>query len=93
MAVKAARIRVYGLVQGVFFRAHMKSVAEELGLVGWVRNLEDGSVEAYAEGDEAALRKLVEWCHRGPPAARVERVDVEWSSPQGELTGFIIRWS
>jgi acylphosphatase len=89
----SARIHVYGRVQGVFFRANMKKVAEDLGLSGWVRNLQDGSVEAYVEGPEENVRKLVEWCHVGPPAARVERVDVEWGEYTGLSSGFRIRWS
>lgn len=81
-----ARIRVSGLVQGVWFRQSTADEARRLGLEGWVRNLADGSVEAEAQGARPAVEALVRWCHRGPPAARVEGVDVEWA-PAGEPLG------
>jgi len=87
-----AHIYVRGRVQGVFFRATMRDVAEELGVSGWVRNLPDGRVEAVAEGPCEAVKKLIEWAHRGPPLARVERVDVVWEPYRGEYRGFRIRW-
>ncbi|MEM3032310.1 MAG: acylphosphatase [Nitrososphaerota archaeon] len=89
----SAHIRVYGRVQGVFFRVNMKDVADGLGVSGWVRNLPDGSVEAYAEGSEDSVRRLVEWCHRGPPSARVDKVEVSWSGPAQGHIGFRIRQS
>ena len=76
----ARRIVVTGHVQGVFFRATARLQAETLGLTGWVRNNDNGSVEIFAEGPIDALNALQQWCHLGPPAARVERVigeDVE----------------
>ena len=81
--VVRARIRVKGLVQGVCFRQSTADEARRLGLAGWVRNLDDGSVEAEAEGDRRLVEELVRWCHRGPPAARVEGVEVEWGAPRG----------
>jgi len=84
-------IRVYGRVQGVFFRAFIKSVADELGLTGWVRNVEDGSVEIVAEGDDEKLQKLIAEARRGPPMAFVERIDVEWGDYTGEFQDFRIR--
>jgi acylphosphatase len=74
-------------VQGVFFRAEARARAESLGLAGWIRNAEDGSVEAVFEGDEERVRSIVEWCRRGPAGARVEDVEVETEQPTGE-TGF-----
>lgn len=65
---------VSGLVQGVGFRAALESTAGTLQLAGWVRNRRDGRVEALVQGPEAAVQALVQWCHRGPPAARVEAV-------------------
>lgn len=70
------RLRITGLVQGVAFRASTVATARALGLGGWVANRADGSVEAVAEGDEAAVAALVRWCQQGPPAARVDHVDV-----------------
>jgi acylphosphatase len=74
-------------VQGVFFRAEARARAESLGLAGWIRNAEDGSVEAVFEGDDERVRSIVEWCRRGPAGARVEDVEVETEQPTGE-TGF-----
>ena len=70
------RLHIMGRVQGVAFRASTVATARALGLGGWVANRADGSVEAAVEGDEAAVAALVRWCHHGPPAARVEHVDV-----------------
>ena len=92
MGVKRAHLYISGLVQGVFYRANMQRKAEELGLSGWVRNLPDGRVEAVAEGDEEALKKLIDWAWRGPPAARVENGEVIWEEPRGDIRGFRIRY-
>ncbi len=83
---------VNGLVQGVFFRQHTLQEAHHLGLVGWVANLPDGSVRVIAEGDEATLRRLLDFLHKGPPAARVENVAVEWSAAAGEFNAFRVRY-
>jgi acylphosphatase len=84
-------VNISGRVQGVFFRASAVSQAQGLGLTGWVRNCDDGSVELVVEGARAEVDKLLEWCRRGPPGARVERVDVEWQSFQNEFRQFSIR--
>ena len=84
------RILVSGRVQGVLFRKTMMDVAKTLGVTGWVRNLRDGSVEALAEGEKTRLEELIEFCHSGPPGARVTSVAVEWSHFQGEFRGFRI---
>jgi acylphosphatase len=86
-----ARIVVSGEVQGVFFRQSTVDEARRLGLVGFVRNLADGRVEAEAEGERAAVEALIRWCHRGPPAARVDSVEVEWSAPTGAAGPFTAR--
>jgi acylphosphatase len=75
--MKHVSIRVYGRVQGVFFRASTKEKADELGVSGTVRNEYDGSVAVEAEGDDEAIAKFVEWCKRGPILASVERCQVE----------------
>jgi len=87
-----AHIFISGKVQGVFFRATTRDKANELGVKGWVRNLRDGRVEAVFEGDEDAVKKLIEWCHVGPPSARVEKVEVKYGDYRGEFDTFFIRY-
>ena len=72
----AHRLVIRGRVQGVGFRHAMRGEAQRLGLRGWVRNCADGSVEAVALGDDDQLDALERWARRGPPAARVDSVDV-----------------
>lgn len=74
---------ITGRVQGVWFRESARREADRLGLIGWVRNLVDGRVEAVAEGPLAALEAFVLWCHRGPAAARVDDVKREDGPPEG----------
>jgi acylphosphatase len=90
MARTRAHVFVSGTVQGVYFRATTREAAREHGVDGWVRNLEDGRVEAVFEGAEEAVEAMVEFCHRGSEATRVENVAVEHDEPQGE-DGFRIR--
>ncbi len=85
-----ARIRITGVVQGVWFRGSTADEAARLGLAGWVRNAADGAVEAEAEGERAAVDALVRWCHRGPPAARVDAVEVSWEEARGDRPPFRI---
>ena len=86
------RLYITGRVQGVAFRASTVATARALGLSGWVANRADGSVEAVAEGDDADVAAFVRWCHHGPPAARVDRVEVTDEPVQGALPGpFTIR--
>jgi acylphosphatase len=84
-------IRVYGTVQGVFFRHSACIKAGELGLVGFIRNEPDGSVYAEAEGESPALEKFFEWCQTGPPHAAVARVDVSLREADGTFEAFAIR--
>jgi acylphosphatase len=83
MSLVGLRIRVTGLVQGVFFRAWTRDQANELGVNGWVRNAPDGTVEGHLEGDKSAVQQLIDLLHRGPPSARVTKVDVEVAEPIG----------
>ena len=69
-------IKVFGKVQGVFYRATTKEVADQLGLKGFVRNEADDSVYIEAEGDELMLEKFIVWCKQGPRMAKVDRLDV-----------------
>lgn len=77
MSVVRRAATVTGRVQGVSFRWYTERRAQELGLTGWVRNHDDGSVRVEAQGPEAAVAELVAWLHEGPPHARVASVLVE----------------
>ena len=85
-----AHVYVTGRVQGVYFRANTRDTARARGVDGWVRNLPDGRVEAVFEGPADDVEAMVEWCHEGSPAARVEDVETEFEDPKG-LSGFEIR--
>jgi acylphosphatase len=84
------RVRVRGRVQGVFFRAEARARAESLGVAGWIRNADDGSVEAVFEGDDQQVESLLQWCRRGPAGAHVEEVEAVREEPAGE-SGFQVR--
>lgn len=90
MADKSLHVLVSGLVQGVFFRASTREMARSLDLKGWVRNLPDGKVEAFFEGDEASLARALDWCRRGPPGSRPEGVEADWQEFRGEHSEFRI---
>jgi len=74
--MKAVFIRIHGLVQGVFFRKHTKEKAVSLGIYGTVCNCSDGTVEIHAEGNNQSIDDFVQWCRKGPSAARVDKVDI-----------------
>lgn len=75
-----AHVFIRGHVQGVSFRANLWREAKKNGLTGWVRNNKDGSVEAVLQGDPDKVNETIKWAHRGPPAAKVESVDVSYES-------------
>ena len=79
-----------GRVQGVYFRANTKEEALRLGLSGWVRNLPDGRVEAWVEGDRQAVDQLLVYCQGDIPNARVDMVDKEEGAPTGDYPSFEI---
>ena len=91
MSRTRAHVFVSGRVQGVYYRATTREQAGERGVDGWVRNLNDGRVEAVFEGSEESVEAMVEWCHEGSSRARVEDIDVEYEDPEG-LDGFEVRW-
>ncbi len=80
-----------GRVQGVFFRQRTIRLARSEGCSGWVRNLEDGRLEAVFEGPPEAVEKMVAWCHEGPEHAIVESVEAGEEDPEG-LEGFEVRY-
>ena len=90
MAKKAVHGFVSGIVQGVGYRAFTKRKAKELGLKGYVRNLPDGRVEFYAEGEEEKLLSLLKELQKGPFFAKVEKVDYHFLEPRGEYEDFCI---
>ena len=79
-----------GRVQGVSYRAATASEARRIGVVGWVRNRHDGAVELEVEGTADRVAALLVWCEQGPPAARVERVEVEDLAPTGKERVFSV---
>jgi acylphosphatase len=83
-----AQLVVRGRVQGVFYRASAQAEALRLGVVGEVRNLPGGEVEAIAEGERWRVEEFVAWCRRGPPTAQVDDVQVRYGPPQGEFRTF-----
>jgi acylphosphatase len=87
----ARRFLIRGRVQGVGFRYFAEAVAAREGLHGWVRNLPDGGVEARAEGDAEAVERFERAIRHGPPAARVDDVDVDDEVPTGREGGFAVR--
>jgi len=92
MELVRAHVLIDGRVQGVNFRAATREQARIGGVGGWVRNLDDGRVEAIFEGPRPAVQRIVSWCYGGPSHARVERVEVEWQKPTGQEQGFRIVW-
>jgi acylphosphatase len=90
MTEVARHVSVTGRVQGVFFRAWMQEQANELDVTGWVRNCPDGRVDAHIEGEEAAVQRLIERLHRGPPAAKVEDVHL-WDVETFDFDDFEVR--
>lgn len=91
MRTVRANVRIRGLVQGVSFRYYTRRTAQALQVMGWVRNLPDGDVEAVFEGPAAAVQQVVDWCRRGPETARVEEIDIRWEEYRGEFAGFEVR--
>jgi acylphosphatase len=85
------RIIVSGRVQGVFFRRAAAEQARTLGVNGFARNLDDGSVEIVGEGKRRNLEMLLAWARKGPPHARVDAVQAQWEPYRGEFAQFRVR--
>lgn len=83
-------IRIFGKVQGVFFREGAQEKAEKLIIKGWIKNLSDGSVYIEAEGKPENLEKFIDWCHKGSGDAKVDRVEVEEGNMKN-FTGFEVK--
>ena len=93
MSTIRRRVVISGRVQGVAFRYYTRDVAQRNAVNGWVRNLEDGRVEAVFEGKEEDVNSVVTWCRKGPPASQVENVQIHEERPTGEFTDFDIRFT
>jgi len=83
-----ATVRITGVVQGVNFRYFTRRTALQHKLTGWVRNLSNGDVEAVFEGRESDVRKVLDWCRKGPSAAHVDEILVDWEDPRDEFDTF-----
>jgi acylphosphatase len=83
-----AHVLISGRVQGVCFRMFTEEEAKGRKLTGWVRNLPTGQVEAVFEGAKEAIEAMIAWCHRGPSAARVTKVETSWESYRGDFQDF-----
>jgi len=88
----AKHLFIDGRVQGVYYRATTQKQAQEMGLKGWVRNLPDGRVEAWLQGEPEVVSRMVIWCYDGPPWARVDSIDTEDVAPDEALSGFRVRY-
>ncbi|MFW9994589.1 MAG: acylphosphatase [Candidatus Odinarchaeota archaeon] len=90
---KRVHIKVYGRVQGVFYRVHTQEQASRLDINGWVMNMPDRTVEIDAEGSKEALEQLIAWANQGPPHARVDNIDIHWEDKLENYTSFTIKRS
>jgi acylphosphatase len=77
MAIRCYQFRIQGKVQGVGYRQAARAKARALGLNGYVKNLNDGTVYGEMQGEESALQQMIDWCHYGPTLARVDSVQIE----------------
>jgi acylphosphatase len=89
--IKAYSIKVRGDVQGVFYRHNAKIMADKLGIVGWVKNKQDGSVKVLIQGEEEKLKKFIEWAYEGSPMATVENVEITALDTDKDMNKFEIR--
>jgi acylphosphatase len=87
-----AQVKFIGKVQGVFFRANTERKAIELNLYGWVKNFEDGSVQAIFEGPKGKILQIIKWCAKDQPYAKVNDVEVTWESFRNEFDNFEIKY-
>ncbi len=87
------RVRISGRVQGVCFRMETQRAASRIGVLGWVRNMRDGRVEAVFEGEAQRVDEILKWCEKGPPLALVNRLEVFKEDYTGEYSDFTIRYT
>ena len=87
---KRLEIIIQGNVQGVFFKSNIQERATKSKLTGWVKNSEDGTVQAVIEGDEKKLRTLIEFCKKGPEGSKVKKIEASWQGCRDEFSEFSI---
>ena len=92
MSKQCIRLFVRGKVQGVFFRQALKVMAIKNNVTGWVRNLEDGRVEALLDGNIDDVNAVIEWAHDGPANSRVDYVDIKNEDFKDEFTAFDVSY-
>lgn len=90
MTKQCLHIIVSGLVQGVYFRASTLNKANSLGVTGWVKNLVDGRVEIMVEGESKLVEQMLDWCKKGPPHSKVDKIHVDEILFRNKYTDFII---
>jgi len=90
--LKRLIVKIFGQVQGVFFRSYTQKTAEDLGLTGWVQNESDGSVLVIAEGEKLKLKDFLEFLKKGPNSARVSKIEIKWEKATGEFKNFEIKY-
>lgn len=90
--VKQAKLKIFGRVQGVFFRDYAQEKARELGLTGWVCNMPDGTVEALVQGEEESIEKMIQWCHEGSPSAKIDDIKIKWGPVDENHPTFEVRY-
>lgn len=88
--IKHLNIKIFGRVQGVFFRYSAKDVADSFGINGFIRNEADGTVYMEAEGEESGLDEFLKWCKQGPEMAIIEKVEFNFSDSVQNFSGFNI---
>jgi acylphosphatase len=88
----SVHLLIRGKVQGVYFRFNLQEFAKKNSVVGWVRNLPDGNVEAFLEGNKEDVNCVVQWSKKGPENARVDEVKVDYGQYAGEYNDFVIRY-
>lgn len=86
--MKQAHVFISGFVQGVGFRAYVRSKARKIGVTGWVRNLSDDRVEAVLQGDRHDIERVLFYCKRGPFFANVTNIVVDWEDASEEFSEF-----
>ena len=85
-----AHLIISGKVQGVFYRDSCQEIAQGLILTGWVKNMPNGQVEVLVQGEKEKIEKLIEWCKKGPPEARIDNVEVRWNRIVNNFESFFI---